>query len=329
MATLDLVHGGFAIPVLQYLHLSGADAERVLEKSKLPMALADDPSIVVPHFLMSRFVEQCAKETADPLFGFKALSYSADVNEEMLPFRRRYFGESKLDQLKSFVSTSNAVTSSDLTLLEDEGAFWVNLIWAKSEGRPSWMLEAFAVALLLNGLQVLLGPDWSPAALRFYARPHRHFDLLKQLDCPIHWEVGCISIAIAKSSLIHTTNNGAQQNPPVHEKPVSVDLSCSNSTSARFALQNILEEGFVTLPEMAERFGLGQRTFKRSLARLGISFSEVLDAYRLERAVEFLRTDISITDLAFELGYEHPQNFARAFKKRVGISPNLYRRNVK
>jgi AraC family transcriptional regulator, transcriptional activator of pobA len=34
----------------------------------------------------------------------------------------------------------------------------------------------------------------------------------------------------------------------------------------------------------------------------------------------------SVSEIAYELGFKYPQHFARLFKKRVGHSPNEYRR---
>ncbi len=61
-------------------------------------------------------------------------------------------------------------------------------------------------------------------------------------------------------------------------------------------------------------------------------FGESLGAYivrlRLETAVSLLRfSEVSISDIAFKVGYESPSSFNKAFKKRFGVSPNEYRQN--
>ena len=36
-------------------------------------------------------------------------------------------------------------------------------------------------------------------------------------------------------------------------------------------------------------------------------------------------TEKSISEIAYELGFKHPQHFTRMFKKQVGMSPNEFR----
>jgi AraC-like DNA-binding protein len=57
-----------------------------------------------------------------------------------------------------------------------------------------------------------------------------------------------------------------------------------------------------------------------------VSYWELLDELRHEGACAQLRnTDISIKELAFELGYSGSNNFIRAFKRLTGFTPSEYR----
>lgn len=40
---------------------------------------------------------------------------------------------------------------------------------------------------------------------------------------------------------------------------------------------------------------------------------------------EILEPGKSINEIAYELGFKHPQHFSRMFKKNTGLSPNAYR----
>ncbi len=67
------------------------------------------------------------------------------------------------------------------------------------------------------------------------------------------------------------------------------------------------------------------RAFKRSVGQPPHAYQYGL---RLERAKDLLaQTDLSITEIASQVGYEAPQTLARAFQRGVGVTPTAYRRD--
>lgn len=88
------------------------------------------------------------------------------------------------------------------------------------------------------------------------------------------------------------------------------------------------EGGYRSLPETAKRLHLSERTLKRRLAEQGLSFSEIVDRHRQERAMLLLRSrDLSIDEIAQRLGYSDAANFSRAFRRWTGTSPRAYRKS--
>jgi transcriptional regulator GlxA family with amidase domain len=79
---------------------------------------------------------------------------------------------------------------------------------------------------------------------------------------------------------------------------------------------------------MAERSGLGQRTFKRRFkAATGYTPMDYVQALRVEEAKQLLETTNEPTDaVADAVGYEDPAFFRRLFKRRAGVTPARYRR---
>ena len=66
------------------------------------------------------------------------------------------------------------------------------------------------------------------------------------------------------------------------------------------------------------------RSFKRSV---GIPPHQYLTKIRMERACVLLETtDMAITEVAFETGYQAPAHFARLFRRHYGMTPTAYRR---
>lgn len=61
-------------------------------------------------------------------------------------------------------------------------------------------------------------------------------------------------------------------------------------------------------------------------ARFGTTVFEFLHKVRMERAQQLLReTDLPVTEIAMDVGYEHPANFATAFKRNFGVTPRAFR----
>lgn len=67
-----------------------------------------------------------------------------------------------------------------------------------------------------------------------------------------------------------------------------------------------------------------QRLFKRETgARLG----EWLTEQRLQRAAHLLQhSDLSVKEITHSVEYEHASSFTRAFERRFGDSPTVYRK---
>ena len=66
------------------------------------------------------------------------------------------------------------------------------------------------------------------------------------------------------------------------------------------------------------------RSFKHSV---GVPPHQYLTQIRMERARLLLETtNLAITDVAFETGYQSPAHFARLFRRHYGMTPTAYRR---
>ncbi len=78
--------------------------------------------------------------------------------------------------------------------------------------------------------------------------------------------------------------------------------------------------------EMARRLCLSERTLRRRLCAQGTSYRELLDQVREQLARQMLAdTGQSVSRIAFDLGYDDPSNFGRAFRRWTGVSPGAYR----
>jgi AraC-like DNA-binding protein len=93
-------------------------------------------------------------------------------------------------------------------------------------------------------------------------------------------------------------------------------------SSVENAIVPLLPHGKVRASEIAHRLGLSQRTLARRLSDEGLTFSDVLESLRSDLAERYLtEEDLSISQIAWLLGYQEVSALTHAFKRWTGKTP--------
>ncbi|MCU4389705.1 AraC family transcriptional regulator [Acinetobacter courvalinii] len=109
-------------------------------------------------------------------------------------------------------------------------------------------------------------------------------------------------------------------------------LSKHNSRDLQKSIRSeLLYKGgsaYPSLPLIAQRLNMSERTIKRHLQAQGTTFLQILADVRFNQAKKLLQQpQYSIQDVAALVGYEEATNFIRAFKKVLGQTPSQYRKS--
>jgi YesN/AraC family two-component response regulator len=85
----------------------------------------------------------------------------------------------------------------------------------------------------------------------------------------------------------------------------------------------------LSLEYVADKFNLSRSYLsKKFKTATGFGFKEYIINVRIQNACNLLlETNKSITDIAFECGFNDSNYFGDAFRKAKGISPHKYRKN--
>lgn len=89
----------------------------------------------------------------------------------------------------------------------------------------------------------------------------------------------------------------------------------------RRALRAALCNDDAQLETVAKRMGLTGRSLQRRLKDEGTSFQALRETTRRELADRYLGEDLSLSEIAFLLGFSEPSAFFRAFKRWTGLTP--------
>ncbi len=88
--------------------------------------------------------------------------------------------------------------------------------------------------------------------------------------------------------------------------------------------------GKISLKEFGEQFHLSEKYISRYFKEhFHIALSQYVTYLRLEHAKQLLQdTDIPITEVAMQSGYQNVSYFIRSFKKAYGVSPLKYKKGI-
>jgi AraC-like DNA-binding protein len=100
----------------------------------------------------------------------------------------------------------------------------------------------------------------------------------------------------------------------------------ANRASFRSQVENavvpMLPHGTVRAGEIARSLGVSQRTLARRLAAEGATFTDVLEGLRGDLARQYLADEgVTISQVAWLLGYQEISAFTHAFKRWTGMTP--------
>ena len=134
---------------------------------------------------------------------------------------------------------------------------------------------------------------------------------------------GFVSVALAELMLFITRCKNYEEN-------VIKEIDVNNRITQEVAtyIYNHYSERLI-LEDVAKKFNLSRSYLSKKFKSVtGFGFKEYIINVRIQHACELLlNTNKSITDIAFECGFNDSNYFGDTFRRTKGISPNKYRKN--
>ncbi len=94
----------------------------------------------------------------------------------------------------------------------------------------------------------------------------------------------------------------------------------------RSVVAGLTLSGEVSLEQTARHLGTSPRSLQRHLRERGVQFRSIVEASRFDIAGALLqKTDLSVHEIAAQIGYRSPGAFTRAFARWAGRTPMAYR----
>jgi len=168
-----------------------------------------------------------------------------------------------------------------------------------------------------------------PEAIHFeYAAPSHRDAYDRVLGVPVVFDSDMTGVVVDPSLLsLSMPNHYGAAAAMVTEKAEQLltDLHKSGTTrqSVEKAIASNFASGDVRMETIARQLGLSRATLFRKLKAEGVSYDEVLENLRHDRALYLLNDEKrTVQQTAHMLGFSDPAAFSRAFKRWTGASPS-------
>jgi len=190
---------------------------------------------------------------------------------------------------------------------------------------------AGAVAMMLNVMRTLCGPDFRPIEASFgHRRPADIEPFRKFFKVPLYFDAEHYALVFSRDWLDVRPPGADDELQQLLQKQVDVlesRYSLAFPDQVRQVLRSALVTGYFSESEIAALFSMHSHTFRRRLDASATSFHELVDECRFEMAREMLlNTSLSVSEISASMGYSRASSFIRAFRRWSGLTPGEWRK---
>ena len=190
---------------------------------------------------------------------------------------------------------------------------------------------AGAVAMMLNVMRTLCGPDFRPIEASFgHRRPADIEPFRKFFKVPLYFDAEHYALVFSRDWLDVRPPGADDELQQLLQKQVDVlesRYSLAFPDQVRQVLRSALITGYFSESEIAALFSMHSHTFRRRLDASATSFHELVDECRFEMAREMLlNTSLSVSEISASMGYSRASSFIRAFRRWSGVTPGEWRK---
>lgn len=315
--------------ILRALQARGVDTGPLAARAGIDPAKLG-PDARVPRAALNRLWELAVEETGDPAFGIEASRYAAQTTFHALGYAVLASVTLK-EAFERLIRYRRLIGDLlDLRLVDAGDRYSFQIDVSAPPGVPFQAVDAIT-AICIRQARLLHAPrPCNPLAVTF-ARPEpadrRPYE--RAFRAPVRFAQSVNALEYARADVEDRLPAGnaelARENDEVLVRYLARLEQTRVSTRVQQAVLDALPDGAPLKPAIARRLAMSARNLQRHLADEGTSFKELLNEARVTLGRNYVEEGrLSVTEIAFVLGFADTSTFSRAFKRWTGMSPREY-----
>ena len=332
LESLPSASGGISRLLATRLRAAGIPPRPLLAKAGLTAAQIEDRKARISVQSQIRFLELASHALDDDLLGFH-LARDCELRELGLVYYVLASSEVLTEALQKAARYSSIVNEGVSLRLREGRETGIGFRYVNVERRGDRQHIEFWLTIIVRLCRHLSNRRLAPYQVRVIHHGRKTpAELRAFLGCAIEFDAGIDEVvfpgAVAQMPVVDADMYLNElltrycEEALAHrrnERVATLRLEVEN------AIAPLLPHGKARAHEIARRLGLSHRTLARRLADEGLSFSQILDELKVDLAKRYLAEGLSVSRIAWLLGYHEVSAFTHAFKRWTGKSPKQLR----
>jgi len=329
MAQTDRATAMFLRPLVHLLHSRGIDPEPIFTRHGIMLADTGNPEAHIPVAASSALLDEVEALLEDPSLGINMARHGEYSTFGGLGLALAAGGSllSVLQRITRFHRLISDVVASEISEDDDYLAIHFSACGAHSP-HPQAILFVMSSIIRLLRIRVSIHSNPVKVAAPNVSQPFR-LAMGRYFRAPVE-SSEVFSLFFDKASARVQLQSSDHQLAAMLDATLSQRLAEIEKGSLAVQLslwvQERLPEGEPVLADAAQSFHLSVRSLQRRLGEEGLTWKQLLENTRKTLVERHLRIPgMSITQLAFLLGFADVSSFSRAFKNWYGVSPSQFK----
>ena len=330
MNSIPLVRARYANAFLMALKKRGVTTGSYVKSARLPESLLLNPDGLISALSLWKLAGDIGRDPDQRDIGLEAGALPISAYGDF--GRRVTCAPSLYKAIKTFCHcAASEYSRSDFYLTRDNDIAWFCRGPIEGTMDQAMQVEFYLIMLMIQIVRAALGPHWKPDRLRLQTlEEHGQFDSDVLRGINIKYGAPYTAIGIPLASLAAPLSRRSDDSAQSGARHLSGSSSHALSENLKEGLKQFLASHvnicLLPIDLAAEIVGVSSRTLQRYLMKQGTTYTLLIDeiCFKLSREM-MLDKNLSITEIAFELGYSDVAHFSRAFRRITGLSPRCYR----
>jgi len=290
-----------------------------------------NPDTRIPHDVVMHALAECVRVAGDPLLGMRAGEQFDQADFDLLEYTARSmsnFGEA-MTVIARYLRVMSEATEARI-IVDGDTATW-RLRTTDGVAQPPAANDfsvVSSIAFSQRNTSVYVPPReiWV-----MHERPDYAAEYERRYQAPVRFGAPYNALVMNRSRLDVPMRYGSPDMAAAFEAHIrrvfdKLENHDGLPGRVRWEVSEQFRAGSASMEKTAKKLAMGVTTLRRKLEEEGTTFSNIVDDLRKELAERHLAAShISVSEVAFLLGFSDVRAFGRAFRRWTGQSPTEFR----